>query len=205
MTLLASGAACASGLAALELDAASVGPFLLSRPFVVGPLVGWALGDAWTGAVLAAVFEALTLEELPLGGCLELSASVAAGTAAWLAAGPAALPVEAAFLCGLVAGYAHAAVERRLRRTRGGHARRVEAALEAGRAPGLGAELSAALALQVVATFVVVFVLLSALGPTGARAWAVLPDALRAGARTAFLGAPWLAGGSLAASLVRRA
>lgn len=204
-SLLASGAACASGLAVLELDAASVGPFLLSRPFVVGPLVGWALGNLWTGAVMGAVFEALTLEEAPLGGRLDLSAPVAAGAAAWLAAGPAGLPAEAAFLCGLSAGWAHAAVERRLRRSRGGHARRVEAALSEGRAPALGAELAASLALQTAATFSVLFVLFAAAGPFGARAWAFAPESVRAGARAAFLAAPWLAGGSLAASLLRRA
>lgn len=81
MTLLAGGAAGAGAIALLELDAASVGPFLLSRPFVLGPLVGWAFGDLWAGAAVGAAFEALTLEELPLGGRLDFSAPLAAGVA----------------------------------------------------------------------------------------------------------------------------
>jgi hypothetical protein len=205
VSALASGAAGAGALALLELDAASVGPFLLSRPFVVGPLVGWALGAPWTGAVLGATFEALTLEELPLGGRLDFSAPVAAGAAAWLAAGPAALPAEAAFLAGLGAGWAHARVERALRRRRGEGARRAEAALAAGRPPRLGAELAGALAGQAAATFAVTLAALAAAGALLPRAWPLAPDFLRAGARAAFLAAPWLGAGSLVASLWRRA
>jgi len=123
VTALASGAAGAGVVALFELDAASIGPFLLSRPFVVGPLIGWAFGSPWTGAALGGVFEVLTLEEMPLGGRLDFSAPVAAGVAAWLAAGPVALPNEAAFLAGLAAGWAHARVEKLLRRSRGGLAR----------------------------------------------------------------------------------
>jgi mannose/fructose/N-acetylgalactosamine-specific phosphotransferase system component IIC len=205
VSVWASTAAGAGAISLLELDAASIGPFLLSRPFVVGPLVGWLCGDPMTGSVLGGVFEALTLEELPLGGRLDFSAPVAAGAAAWLAAGPAALPGEAAFLAGLAAGWAHARLERRLRRGRGSHARRVEADLGAGRSPSLGAELAASLSAQAAATFVLAFSALAAFGPALSRLWPSLPEFLRAGARTAFLAAPWIGAGSLAASLLRRA
>jgi len=204
LTALACGAAGAGALALLELDAAAVGPFLLSRPFVVGPLVGWAFGDLWAGAALGAAFEALTLEELPLGGRLDLSAPVAAGVAAFLASPRGGLPAEAAFLAGLGAGWAHARLERALRRGRGAHARRVEAALAAGRPPRLGAEIFAALTLQAAATFGLSLAVLAAGGPLLARLWPAVPEFLRAGARTAFLAAPWIGGGSLVASLWRR-
>lgn len=95
-------------------------------------------------------------------------------------------------------------MERRLRLSRAGHARRVESSLSEGRASRLGLELSSALALQAAATFALVFILLSAAGYLGPRAWIAVPESLRAGARSAFLAAPWLAGGSLAASLLRR-
>jgi mannose/fructose/N-acetylgalactosamine-specific phosphotransferase system component IIC len=202
---LTASAAGAGAIALVELDAASVGPFLLSRPLVVGPLAGWLCGNAWTGAMLGGVFEALTLEEMPLGGCLDFSAPVAAGSAAWLAAGPAALPLEAAFLVGLAAGWTHARLERRLRRLRGERVRAVVAETAAGRAPSLGAELASALAAQSAATFVVTFAALAALGPALSRLWPALPEFLRAGARAAFLAAPWLGAGSLAAALLRRA
>lgn len=195
----------AGAVAALELDAASVGPFLLSRPFVMGPLIGWALGDAWSGAAVGATLEALTLEEAPLGGRLDVSAAVAAGVAAILIAGPAALPGEAAVAGGLAAGLVHARVEAFLRRVRGGHARRVESDLSAGRPPRLGAEILKALAVQALATFAVAAAAALALGPVLSALWARLPAAVGAGLRVAYLCAPWIGAGALAASLARKA
>jgi len=197
-------AAGAGALALLELDAAAVGPFLLSRPVFVGPLVGALRGSPLVGAGLGILFEALTLQELPLGGRLDVSAPVAAGVAAWLASGPGALPCEAAFPAGLLAGWAHARVERALRRGRGAPVRRAEAALAAGAPPRLGTKIVSALGLQALATFAVVLAALGAVGPAAARLWPALPEFLRAGARAALLAAPWLAAGSLAGALWRR-
>lgn len=205
MTAWAGDAAGAGVVALLELDAAAVGPFLLSRPVFVGPLVGWAFGSPWVGAGIGVVFEALTLEEMPLGGRFDFSAPVAAGVAAFLAAGPARIPGEAAVLAGFLAGWAHARVERRLRRGRGAVVRRAEAALASGEPPRIGSKLLVELSLQAAATFVVALAALVAVGPAAARLWPALPEFLRVGARTAFLSAPWLGAGSLAASLWRRA
>jgi mannose/fructose/N-acetylgalactosamine-specific phosphotransferase system component IIC len=194
----------AGAVALLELDAAAVGPFLLSRPFVVGPLIGWACGDPWTGAVLGAAFEALTLQELPLGGCLDFSAPVAAGAAAFLASSRGGLPPEAAFPAGLAAGWAHARMESYLRRGRGAHSRRLESALAQGRTPRYGAEILSALLLQAVPTFALTAAVLAVAGPVGARVWPALPEFVRSGARAALFCAPWLGGGGVAASLWRR-
>ncbi|MFI5350857.1 MAG: hypothetical protein ACHQ2Z_15015 [Elusimicrobiota bacterium] len=204
MNAWACDAASAGAVALLELDAAAIGPFLLSRPVFIGPLVGWAFGSPWVGAGLGVLFEALTLEDLPLGGRFEFSAPVAAGVAACLAAGPARLPCEAAFPAGLLAGWAHALVEGRLRKGRGVLARRAEAALLAGRPPRLGAKIASALTVQAAATFAVSLAALAALGPALSRLWPALPDSLRAGAQSAYLAAPWLGAGSLAAALWRR-
>lgn len=202
MSLLFGGASGA--IALLELDAAAVGPFLLSRPFVVGPVIGWVCGAPWAGAALGATFEVLTLEELPLGGCLNFSAPVAAGTAAYLASAHGGLPMEAAFPAGVAAGWAHAALENHLRRGRGIHARRLEASLAAGNVPRYGLEITGALFFQAAATLLLTLTVLSAVGPAWARLWPHLPEFLRTGARAAFLSAPWIGGGSLAASLWRR-
>lgn len=205
MAALAQASLGAAALAALELEAASVGPFLLSRPFVVGPLVGAFFGHALLGGGLGVAIEVVTLEELPLGGRLDLSAPVAAGVAAWLSAGPEALAVEAAFPAGLAAGWVHARVERALRARRGVHARRAEASLAAGRGPRLGRELARSIGLQAAATFMVTLAAVCVFGPSIARLWPVLPQAARAGARAVFLTAPWLGAGGLAASLWKRA
>ncbi|OGR47251.1 MAG: hypothetical protein A2X40_06495 [Elusimicrobia bacterium GWC2_65_9] len=205
MTALTQDALGAAALAVLELEAASVGPFLLSRPFVVGPLVGAFFGHPLLGGGLGVAIEAVTIEELPLGGRLDLSAPVAAGVAAWLAAGPEALAVEAAFPVGLASGWVHARVERALRARRGVHARRVEASLAAGRGHRLGRELASSIGLQTAATFAVTLAAVCVLGPLVARLWPVLPEMARAGAQAVFLTAPWLGAGGLAASLWSRA
>jgi PTS system mannose-specific IIC component len=194
----------AAGVAALELDAASIGPFLLSRPLVAGPLIGWLQGDAGTGAAIGVAFEAVSLAELPLGGRLELSASVAAGTAAWLACG-GILPSEAAFLAGLAAGFAHARVEARLRRARGALARSAEESLRSGRSPWLGAKIASALTVQAAATFAVALAAIALAGAVGPALWSRLPELVRVGSRTAFIAAPWIGAGGLAATLMRRA
>jgi mannose/fructose/N-acetylgalactosamine-specific phosphotransferase system component IIC len=201
----AAAAAGAAGIAALELDAASIGTLLLSRPFVVGPLVGWARGDVWSGAALGAVFEAVTLFELPLGGCLDMSASVAAGVAAWLACGVPGVPLEAAFLAGIAAGALHARAESRLRRARGVLARRAEAATLAGEPAGLGAKLASAVAVQAAATFAVCLLFLAVAAAVLPPLWVRLPSFAAVGARAAFLSAPWIGAGGLVASLGRRA
>jgi len=192
-------------LALVDLDDSSVGTLLFSRPFVVGPLVGGVLGDPFLGAGLGVAVEAITLEKLPLGGNLGLSAPVAAWVAVFLAAGPARLPAEVAFPAGLAAGFAHARVELFLRRRRGGHIRRVEAAIAQGLSPGIGLELSSSLALQAAATFVVALTALLALGPALAFLWPLVPQFVQGGARIALSSAPWLGAGGLAASLWRRA
>jgi len=202
---LASGAAGAGIIALLELDAASVGPFALSRPVFIGPIIGGLVGGPWIGAGLGVAFEALSLEDLPLGGGFDFSAPVAAGVAVYLAAGRANLPLEAAFLAGLAAGWAHARVERALRRGRCAQARREEAAIAQGRPSRLGFELFSALALQAAGTFAVAFAVFAAAGPASSDVWPALPGVVRGGARAAFLAAPWLGAGSLAGSLWRRA
>ena len=204
MNVWAGDAAGAGVVALLELDAASIGPFLFSRPIFIGPLVGGAFGSPWAGAGIGVLFEALTLEDMPLGGRFGFSAPVAAGVAACLAAGPVKLPSEAAVLAGFLAGWAHARVEGRLRNKRGILARRAEAALTAGDPPRLGAKIASALTVQAAATFAVALAALAALGPVLSRLWPALPDFLREGARSAYLAAPWLGAGSLAAALWRR-
>jgi mannose/fructose/N-acetylgalactosamine-specific phosphotransferase system component IIC len=202
---LAGGAAGAGIIAFLELDAAAVGPFALSRPVFIGPIIGGLVGDPLTGAGLGIVFEALSLEDLPLGGGFAFSAPVAAGVAVYLSAGRANLPAAAAFLAGLAAGWAHARVERGLRLRRCARARRAEAEIAAGGRSRVGSELLSALALQAAGTFAVAFAVFAAAVPASSRVWPALPVFLRGGARAAFLAAPWLGAGSLAGSLWRRA
>src|SRR4051812_2473903 len=74
---LAAIAALIGGLAAVERKGAF--QFMLSRPIVLGPLLGWALGDARGGLLLGVPLELLFLGGVNLGGNLPDNESLLAG------------------------------------------------------------------------------------------------------------------------------
>jgi mannose PTS system EIIC component len=60
---------CAGTLGALLwLDRYQIGQFMISRPIVVGPIIGWALGDIALGLAVGVLFEVLWLRRPPIGG-----------------------------------------------------------------------------------------------------------------------------------------
>ncbi len=89
----------------LGLDGTSVGQFMISRPLVVGTVVGGLLGDAPTGAAIGALLELYLIVSFPTGGARfpdGASATVAAAAAAVAGDGAGALPI--ACMIGLVWG-----------------------------------------------------------------------------------------------------
>lgn len=71
--------------AALNLDKQMVGPFMLSRPLVVGLVFGILIGDFHMGVWMGLSVELLWLGAVPLGGSLSPNAglAVSAALAAW--------------------------------------------------------------------------------------------------------------------------
>src|SRR5256885_1377669 len=88
--LLMAIAALIGGLSAIERKGAF--QLMLSRPIVLAPLLGWALGDAQGGLVLGIPLELLFLGGVNLGGSLPDNESLLAGalTAIAIPAGMAA-------------------------------------------------------------------------------------------------------------------
>ena len=64
--------------ALLELDAVQAGQFLLSRPAIVGPLLGWLNGCAAEGARLGILIELIYIDFIPVGGVIPPNGAVAA-------------------------------------------------------------------------------------------------------------------------------
>ncbi|MDX6768233.1 MAG: PTS sugar transporter subunit IIC [Elusimicrobiota bacterium] len=201
MSALATVWGGAAAVAAAELDTASIGPFLLSRPIVLGPLLGAALGEPGRGAALGAALELCSLRALPVGGALSWNAAVAAGTAVLLCAGPSRLPPEGAFFAGLLAGRLHQAAETRLRASRAAFGRAADRDAAKGRSL-LGAYLASSLLAQFTMTALLVFLVLRLAQPvwSGLAGWKTLGGALR----TVFMVAPWACLGSVLVSLWRR-
>lgn len=191
--------AAAAVAAVAELDVASVAQIGVSRPMVLGPAMGAGLGDVSIGVVLGVFAELFDLAETPVGGRLPLNATVAVAAALLLFLGPAAVPVEAAFPAGLLAGAIHAQLETVLRERRAAAAARVSARLAQDKPPRLARELSRELLLQAGATFALLAGVL-ACGGTLSTLWAAAPAAAREGLSVGLGLAPFLALASLAHS-----
>ncbi len=191
-----------AAVAAAELDVASAGQFMVSRPIVLGPLLGAAMGEPSSGAALGAALELCSLRALPVGGSLSWNAAVAAGTAVLLCAGPTRLPLEGGFFAGLLAGRLHQAAEARLRASRAAFGRAADRDVEKGRSL-TGAYIASSLAAQFVMTALIVFLVLRLAQPVwaGLAGWKVVAGALR----TVFAVAPWACLASVLVSLWRRA
>ncbi len=190
-------ALAAAAVAVVELDGTCAGQFMLSRPIVLGPLVGLAWGQPDLGFLIGAVVECLSLEQLPVGGNLPLNPTVAAGAGILLAVGPSALPPELSLPAGFGAGWAHRRVEYALRQRRRKVSLAAEERLLSGERPPLGRLAARALAGQAAATFAVMLAALFVLGPLLSSVWPSAPQALSRGLRFGFELSPWLAAATI--------
>jgi mannose/fructose/N-acetylgalactosamine-specific phosphotransferase system component IIC len=181
-------AGCAA-LAVLELDATLIAQTLISRPLVAGAVVGAITGRPQAGVLFGASYELLGLCNLPVGGCMNWSGTVAAGTAAMLSSAGASY--SACFAGGLAAGAAHAWIEgfERARRARTGDA--LAAAAEAGGC-ALSRSFGASIAAHAAMTFAVAGGAAALIGFADRRWWSVAPGVLQAGASLAASSAPWI-------------
>lgn len=192
---------CAA-LAVLELDATLVAQTLVSRPLVVGAVVGTLTGAPLAGVLYGASYELLSLCNLPVGGYLNWSGTVAAGTAAMLAG--AHTTFSLCFAGGLAAGVLHARVEFFERERRARTVEAVAARAEAG-GSALVVSLGASLAAHAAMTFAVAFAVTAAVMFADRRVWGYLPEFVRTGAALAASSAPWIGLSGVAAWGLRRA
>lgn len=193
--------ACAV-LAVLELDAVLIAQTLLSRPLIVGSIIGTLTGKAQAGALFGAVFELLGLCDLPVGGALAWSATVAAGTAAVLVGGGTSFSLS--FVGGIVAGVLHSRAEafERKRRAKTGDelARRAEAGGWA-----LGNAMGVSIALHAAMTFVVAGAVVALFGFIDRSWWPGAPKFLLGGVQLVSSSAPWIGLSGIVAWGMRRA
>jgi len=66
-------------LAFLSLDSTAVGQFMVSRPIVTGPLVGWLMGRPEIGLEMGALIELIWIGDLPVGAHLPLDLMMLSG------------------------------------------------------------------------------------------------------------------------------
>lgn len=157
---------------------------MISRPIVVGPIVGAVLGAPADGVLWGAVLETIALAVQPVGAARYPDAALAGllGTAAALTGFHEGLfPAGWAVVVAVTAGAAGDAVGRLQRRWNGRTAARVRARVAAGSlaAPGRGiaVALSRAAALGALQTALGLGIVLAGVAILGSSAWAGWLDA----------------------------
>ena len=114
----------------LGLDTVQAGQFLLSRPALVGPVLGWLNGCPLEGARLGILLELLYIDFIPVGGVVPPNGTAAAAAA--VLAHTAGLAPSLSFFVGLAAGALFSPLDYRLRSARSAWNPLVEAQVRAG-------------------------------------------------------------------------
>ncbi|MFC1678844.1 PTS sugar transporter subunit IIC [Elusimicrobiota bacterium] len=191
-------------IALIETDAVLIGQWMISRPLLVGPIIGAACGDFTMGLGVGVLTELFCLEGLPVGSVVPLNGTVAAGSAVLLMGGPDAVPVAAAFPAGLGLGLGHTLLECRIR---GWRARLVmdaaESLEEEGEVDWL-LLLGKSVGVHVAGTAVLIYAGAALLGPGLAWLWDGVPGFCRQGLETGFRIAPWIGLAALMQALFRK-
>lgn len=182
-----------AAVALVELDAASLGQFMISKPLVMGPALGFLLGRPDLGLLVGAVVELIGLQDVPAGGHLPLNGTVAASSCLLMALGSTRLPLELAFPAGLFLGWTHARGESFLRQKRSGFCRLAEKKLDEGVLPRFWVLAARGLFQQACWTALLLAVALAVLAPTLGWIWQDVPHILRAGLGFGFFVCPALA------------
>ena len=185
----------------LGLDDVHVGQSMVSRPIVLGPLLGLFLGQPASGLAMGVACELLSLDDLPMGNRMPLNTSVATAVAILLAAGDRGLVPDLALPAGLAAGWAHRHLESALRQRRRGLCGEAERQARDGKVPEFGRLAAKSLAEQAAVTFAFLCLVLFAGGPVLSLFWRHAPAAVRQGFGFAWAMAPWIGLGLLLNSL----
>lgn len=188
-------------VALIELDNVHVGQCMISRPIVLGPLLGTLFGVPWLGLAGGALVELFCVDVLPVGNALPVNGAVATASFLLLAAGPSAVPAAAAFPAGLALGSMFRRVENAIRSGRAGLARRALESAEAGEPVRFGRLLAAAMGWHAAATAGFLYAGVAMLGPALDWGWTASPQAVRRGLDLAYMNAPWLGLGAMTYAL----
>lgn len=138
------------------LDATATLQVMLSRPLVVGGLMGWLLGDLALGMTVGGLIELLWVGGLPVGSLVPPDSTVAAGLAAVIAVhlrgasadpGASAAAISLGVLLAVPAGFLGARAEIIQRRLMGRLGRQALTRADEGRLQSLGRYIALAIAM----------------------------------------------------------
>lgn len=179
-------------VALIELDTVHVVQCMVSRPILLGPLLGALCGVPWLGLAGGALIEFFCVDVLPVGNALPVNGAVATASFLFLASGSSAVPASAAFPAGLALGSLFRSVESAVRSGRVRLAHRAVQSAEAGEPVRFGRLVFAGLAWHASATALFLYAGVLILGPVLDWGWSAAPASARRGLDLAYMNAPWL-------------
>ena len=150
-------------VALLELDTTYVGQILISRPLIVGTLLGALTGNLFLGLQMGIFTELLYIDYLPIGGVVPPSGAISASIAI-LMNRFFAMDIYFAFFVGVVCGQIFTFVERFLRNKRSALLEKVEKALVFKKVT-LANVMLKSIAAEFAAVFVFLFLSMIIIGP----------------------------------------
>ena len=115
-------------VALLELDTTYIGQLLISRPFIVGAIVGALSGDLFLGLQVGIFTELIYVDYLPIGGVVPPSGAITASVAI-LMNHFFGMNIYFAFFVGILCGQIFSFVEKALRTKRSAYLEKFESKL----------------------------------------------------------------------------
>ncbi|MBI4056941.1 MAG: PTS sugar transporter subunit IIC [Elusimicrobia bacterium] len=196
MTPLPEAALCA-GVALADLDTTLWGQWMISRPVILGSILGFFLADSpealWQAAWMGFWMELLLLDILPIGGAVPPNGALAIGGTLLLHA--RGVPIELCFLLGLGLGRGFIPLETKLRQVRARFLRSLEilSAKDVRRLDGgLKRIIFSSMGLQFLATFFFLWGSIVLASPWSLWLWKVSPDLLKGTLQRGFETIPWI-------------
>lgn len=177
-------------LAFLELDVTYLGQTLISRPIVVGGLLGLLGGNLFVGLQLGIFTELIYLDYLPVGGVVPPSGAVSAGSAVLLA-NFFAMDIYFAFFAGIMIGILFSFVEKGLRKYRTRILPVIEKDILEGKVSP-GGVLAQSLVFQFLAVFLFMVLVCTTAGPLFAYFDQDIPQTMHIAFKFSYFIVPWI-------------
>lgn len=177
-------------LALLELDATYLGQILISRPTIVGSILGALSGDFFLGLQLGIFTELIYLDFMPIGGVLPPSGAISCGVAVIMARF-FKMDIYFAFFVGIIGGIAFSFLEKELRRLRTKLLPAVEASLKENKT-SVGSVMFQSLLLQFLSIYAFLIVCVSLVGPAFGSISNRIPEHLHMAFKFSYFVVPWI-------------
>lgn len=177
-------------IAFMELDTTYLGQVLISRPVVVGSLLGFITGDFFLGLQIGIFTELIYLDFMPIGGVVPPSGAISAGVAI-LMAHFFLMDIYFAFFVGIVSGIMFSFIEKHMRRYRARLLPALEKDIVEGKITS-GRVLLQSLTLQYLVVLTFLILTLTIAGPGFNAISADIPEKLHIAFKFSYFVVPWV-------------